>query len=129
MARAAELAARGGIEGRLEALRGLLSPCRLCPRLCGADRLSGRTGFCGAGADLEVASIVVHPGEEPVLTGEKGVGNVFLAHCNLRCVFCQNHQISQTDTRFPMQPSVLAGELLRLQALGCPTLGFVSPVH
>lgn len=78
---------------------------------------------------LEVASVVVHRGEEPVLGGSAGVGNVFLAHCNLACVFCQNHQISQTTKRFPVEPADLAQRLLDLQYAGCPTIGFVSPSH
>lgn len=123
------LVSSGELERRLETLRGMLSPCVLCPRRCGARRLHGETGFCGATAELEVASVVVHGGEEPVLAGDRGVGNVFLAHCNLRCVFCQNSQISQTRERYPMSIRELASELLRLSAEGCPTIGFVSPTH
>ncbi len=125
----AALSSSGELAARIEALKGMMSPCRLCPRRCGADRAGGETGFCNAGAALEVASVVIHGGEEPVLGGETGVGNVFLAHCNLRCRFCQNIQISQTDRRFPMEPARLASKLLELQEAGCPTLGFVSPTH
>ncbi|NLP06386.1 radical SAM protein [Candidatus Fermentibacteria bacterium] len=117
------------LEDRARAARDLLRPCRLCPRRCGADRLAGGKGWCGAKKELEVASVVIHRGEEPVLGGSAGVGNVFLAHCNLACVFCQNHQISQTAKRFRTEPAVLAQNLLDLQAAGCPTIGFVSPSH
>lgn len=117
------------LEERGRAAKELLRSCRLCPRSCGVDRLAGVTGWCGAGAVLEVASVVVHRGEEPVLGGSAGVGNVFLAHCNLACVFCQNHQISQTTKRFPVEPADLAQRLLDLQYAGCPTIGFVSPSH
>lgn len=117
------------LEERGRAARDLLRSCRLCPRRCGVDRLAGATGWCGARGGLEVASVVVHTGEEPVLGGTAGVGNVFLAHCNLACVFCQNHQISQTSKRFPMEPADLARRILDLQSAGCPTIGFVSPSH
>jgi putative pyruvate formate lyase activating enzyme len=127
VSRIRELAASGILEERLEALKRIGSPCTLCPRRCGVDREGGETGCCGATAELEVASIVMHGGEEPVLTGGRAVGNVFLPHCNLSCVYCQNSQISQTRDRFPMTPRELARELLGLQEAGCPTLGFVSP--
>ena len=114
---------------RAEELRRLASPCRLCPHECGARRLKGETGRCGAGGGLEVASVCVHHGEEPVLGGAAGVGNVFLAHCSLSCVYCQNHRISQTSRRFPGSPRRLADELLRFECLGCPAAGFVTPTH
>ena len=111
------------------ALRRLASPCRLCPHRCGALRLEGQRGRCGAGSDLEVASVCVHYGEEPVLSGGAGVGNVFLAHCSMSCVYCQNHDISQTDARHPMEAGALADRLVRFQEQGCPSVGFVSPTH
>jgi putative pyruvate formate lyase activating enzyme len=129
MSRLHALQLSGGIGARVEALRTMSSPCVLCPRRCGADRLRGEAGFCGATAQLEVSSVIVHGGEEPVLTGGRGVGNVFLSHCNMRCVFCQNSQISQAPPTSPMSPRDLASELLRLSRSGCPTMGFVSPTH
>ncbi len=110
-------------------LRELCSPCRLCPHLCGARRLQGERGRCGAGDELEVASTCIHHGEEPVLGGRAGVGNVFLAHCSLSCVYCQNHDISQTGRRFPMAPEALVSRLLQFQDAGCPSAGFVTPTH
>jgi len=126
------LAARLGFDTLMErsaALHSAMERCTLCPRACMARRTQGETGFCGCTSDLEVASCCIHRGEEPVLCGEIGVGNVFLAYCNLRCVFCQNHRISQTARRFPMSPSLLAREMLSFQYAGCPTVGFVSPVQ
>lgn len=124
---------RRELEGRVDLLEEMLRECRLCVRSCGVDRLSGEKGFCGAGADLEVASSCVHTGEEPVLTGKTGVGNVFPGRCNMRCVFCQNHSISQPalDSRpdWLTTPEEMAEELLRFQKQGCPTAGFVSPTH
>jgi putative pyruvate formate lyase activating enzyme len=112
-----------------EDLFGTLSRCSLCSHRCGADRLSGETGLCGAGNEMKVSSICVHKGEEPVLTGRHGVGNVFLSGCNLGCVYCQNWQISQAGEGRTMSISRLSDELLRLQDSGCPTLGFVTPTH
>jgi len=110
-------------------LRELASPCRLCPHRCGARRDRGRRGLCGAGRELEVASTCVHHGEEPVLGGRRGVGNVFLAHCSLSCVYCQNHDISQTSRRFPTEPRELTRTLMSFRDAGCPTAGFVTPTH
>ncbi len=78
---------------------------------------------------MEVASITVHTGEEPFLTGSCGVGNVFFAGCNMGCVFCQNHQISRGQMGRPMYPQELADSLIGFQRQGCPTVGFVSPTH
>lgn len=119
----------GVLGQRAVRLRELASPCRLCPHRCGARRDEGERGRCGAGDRLEVASTCVHHGEEPVLGGGRGVGNVFLAHCSLGCVYCQNHDISQTGRRFPMQPAELARRLLGFRRAGCPTAGFVTPAH
>ena len=73
----------------------LLKRCSLCPRGCGIDRLAGATGYCGAGRAARVALVSLHQWEEPCLSGDRGSGTVFFSHCNLRCVFCQNHAISQ----------------------------------
>jgi putative pyruvate formate lyase activating enzyme len=106
-----------------------LSSCRLCAHECGVDRLSGERGRCGAGSEMIVSSVCVHRGEEPVLMGSGGVGNVFLSGCSLSCVYCQNWQISQGCEGRAMSVARLADELLRLQDCGCPTLGFVTPTH
>lgn len=103
--------------------------CRLCPRMCPVDREAGERGWCGAGASIEVASLIVHTGEEPFLTGGSGVGNVFFSRCNMGCVFCQNHQISRGAAGREMSPSELAARLVHFQATGCPTVGLVSPTH
>lgn len=107
----------------------LLSSCSLCPRRCGADRTAGKRGFCGASDIMEVASAVIHRGEEPFLTGGTGVGNVFFNHCTMSCIYCQNHQISQSGGGGEHTPDSLAEVLLDFQGKGCPTVGFVSPGH
>ncbi len=122
---------KGELHSRVRQLRKLLEECRLCERRCGVNRLSGETGYCGAGDTLEVASSCIHKGEEPVLTGNIGVGNVFLGRCNMKCIFCQNHVISQPSenesSSWSCSTHELAERLLVFQRLGCPSAGFVSP--
>jgi putative pyruvate formate lyase activating enzyme len=96
------------------------------------DRTAGKTGFCGTDARIQVAHVGLHFGEEPPISGTGGSGTVFFAGCNLRCVFCQNHQISQdvhrTATRI-LSAEALAAEMLRLQAQGAHNINLVSPSH
>jgi putative pyruvate formate lyase activating enzyme len=85
----------GELKKRAEKLRAIMEKCRLCPRQCGVNRLEGKKGFCRApGATLVVSSAHPHFGEERPLVGRGGSGTIFLTHCNLRCVFCQNWEIS-----------------------------------
>ena len=112
---------------RVAAARDLLSPCRLCPRECGVDRLQGERGVCRAGAVAEVSSHNAHHGEEPPISGERGSGTIFLTHCNLRCVFCQNFPISHLGHGAPAPAPELAAIMLRLQARGVHNLNFVTP--
>ena len=79
---------------RIRLLKEFLQECRLCPRQCRVHRLDGEIGYCGAGPELMVSSAFPHFGEEPPLVGTRGSGTIFLTHCNLRCVFCQNYDIS-----------------------------------
>jgi len=109
-----------------------LDACECCPRRCRVNRLAGDTGFCGIASGIRVAHAGLHFGEEPPISGTRGSGTVFFAGCNLRCVFCQNFQISQEFHRgFPQDLNVeqLAGEMLRLQAEGAHNINFVSPSH
>jgi putative pyruvate formate lyase activating enzyme len=107
----------------------LSSPCRLCPRACGIDRTDGERGYCGAGPEPSVAAVLPHFGEEPPLTGPEGAGTIFFSRCNMRCLYCQNHQISQGDLGRDLSPDELALEILRLQKSGCSTIEPVSPTH
>jgi putative pyruvate formate lyase activating enzyme len=107
--------------------------CRCCPRGCGVNRFKGQTGFCRIGADAEVSHVGLHSGEEPPISGSRGSGTIFFTGCNLRCVFCQNHQISQafdggSGTR-PYAADAIASEMLRLQAAGAHNINLVSPSH
>ncbi len=104
--------------------------CAASPRGCEADRAGGARGFCNAGEGLEIAAVCRHRGEEPVLSGRHGICNVFFSHCNLQCVYCQNHQISRNDSpiRELSLEEVVAAVAGSLDA-GATHLGFVSPSH
>ncbi|HNS83397.1 MAG TPA: radical SAM protein, partial [Methanolinea sp.] len=85
----------GELERRVDAAVALLSSCRVCPRECGINRLHDEAGYCRSGRLPVVSSYGPHFGEEPPLVGRHGSGTIFLAGCNMRCVFCQNYAISQ----------------------------------
>ncbi len=104
--------------------------CDCCPRYCQADRRSGETGFCQAGALPRVALYDLHFWEEPPVSGTRGSGAVFFSRCNMRCVFCQNHAISQGDERGEeMSPDALARAFIALQERGAHNVNLVSPTH
>lgn len=106
--------------------------CNLCPHSCGVNRKMGQLGICRVGIDPLVASIVLHKGEETVISGEKGVCNVFFAHCNLSCIYCQNYQISDnrlSDKRWLISYDIIIDSIKRILDDGVETLGFVSPSH
>jgi putative pyruvate formate lyase activating enzyme len=126
------LLASGELEDRVERLYAMLRACNVCPRDCGNDRLAGVLASCASGADPVVSAHTPHFGEEPFLSGTRGAGHVFFGNCNLRCVYCQNWQISQSyAAQLPNTVSVerVAEMLLTLQARGCHNVGFVSPTH
>jgi putative pyruvate formate lyase activating enzyme len=110
-------------------LKEILRDCTLCPRNCHVDRTAGRTGACRIGATAIVASAGPHFGEEPVLVGRGGSGTIFLASCNLACVFCQNWDISHTTDGNPCRPDQIAQTALALQRGGCQNVNFVTPTH
>jgi len=124
-----ELHRKGILSRRTREAERLMSPCRLCPRRCGVDRMRGQRGMCGAGAQAEVARAIPHFGEEPPLVGHGGAGTVFFYRCSLRCLFCQNHAISQEGRGAEMEPRELAQSFLSLQAQGCENIDLVSPTH
>ena len=106
-----------------------LESCALCPRNCGANRLKGEEGFCRAPSRLMVSSIGPHFGEEPPLVGWKGSGTIFFTHCNLRCVFCQNYDISHLGNGNLCSHEDLADFMLWLQNRGCHNINLVTPTH
>jgi len=123
----------GELEKRAKLLRSRLASCDICPRRCGVDRLHDETGFCASPLRPLVASACAHRGEEPPISGTRGSGAVFFANCNLRCVFCQNYQISQQPDAFAGQfgsVDELADVMLRLQDEEfCHNINLVSPTH
>lgn len=105
----------------------MLVHCTVCPRRCGVDRPGGERGFCGAGADITVAHFGPHFGEEPSITGTGGSGNIFFSFCNLRCVFCQNYQISHEGQGKTVSLEELVAMFFSLEATGCHNINLVSP--
>ena len=107
----------------------ILSECRLCPRECGVDRLSGETGVCGAGAKARIARADLHFWEEPCISGENGSGAVFFSNCTLRCVYCQNYDVSSKGKGFEKTDEELADCFLELQDKGANNINLVTPTH
>lgn len=110
----------------------MLGSCRICPRDCDVNRLNNEVAACYSGLLPIVSSYTPHFGEEPALVGTCGAGNVFLGLCNLRCVYCQNYQISQTfkeQRRNEVSFERLAEMFLELQGRGCHNINWVSPTH
>ncbi len=105
----------------------MLENCRVCPRQCGVNRLKGERGFCGAPGEIMVAHFGPHFGEEPPITGTRGSGNVFFSFCNLRCVFCQNYQISHEGRGEMVTLDELIDIFFSLEAEGCHNINLVSP--
>ena len=119
----------GRLEKKIEQLNKILSCCTLCPRQCKVNRSKDEKGFCGAGKDLRVSSTFAHFGEESCLVGRFGSGTIFLSHCNLKCIFCQNYEISHLAEGSIVTKEQLAAYMLRLQKLGCHNINFVTPTH
>jgi putative pyruvate formate lyase activating enzyme len=120
------------LEQRVEQLEALLRSCTVCPKLCGNDRLRDEIAACYSGRLPIVSSYTAHFGEEPCLSGTHGAGNIFFGNCNLRCVYCQNYQISQIwreQKKNDVTHERLAEMMLELQDRGCHNIGFVSPTH
>ena len=106
-----------------------LENCHVCPRNCGVNRFEGETAVCKSGRYAVVASYNPHLGEEDPLRGWRGSGTIFFSWCNLRCVFCQNFDISQEGTGVELDGTQIAEIMLRLQDMGCHNINFVTPEH
>ena len=123
----------GELEHRAQALETRLADCDICPHDCGKDRLQGQTGFCHSGALPVIASVCAHNGEEPPISGTRGSGTIFFGNCNMRCVYCQNFQISQNRHEMKSKEVdclTLAEKMLYLQdEFHCHNINFVSPSH
>ncbi len=123
----------GELKRRADALEARLASCDICPRECHVNRLEGKHGSCRSAYLPVVATVCSHLGEEPAISGTRGSGTVFFGNCNLRCVYCQNHQISQPRRKqsfAELDFRALAERILYLQdELGCHNINFVSPSH
>ena len=103
--------------------------CTLCPRECGVDRAAGGRGYCGCPAEIRLARAAAHFGEEPCITGLDGSGAVFFSGCTLRCVFCQNREISRGKAGAEIPVERLAEIFLELQEKGANNVNLVTPMH
>jgi putative pyruvate formate lyase activating enzyme len=119
----------GILQERTAAAFELMRVCRLCPRECHVDRLSGKKGFCETGRRAIVASFSAHFGEEAPLVGRHGSGTIFFSSCNLLCTFCQNYDISHHREGREITPEQLAAIMIRLADGGCRNINFVTPTH
>ncbi|MEE9166714.1 MAG: radical SAM protein [Candidatus Neomarinimicrobiota bacterium] len=119
----------GVLDEKVEKALSMLSPCRVCPRECDVNRLENGRGVCMSGRYAMVSSYFSHFGEEDCLRGWKGSGTIFFSHCNLKCVFCQNFDISQRHSGVEVVPEQLAKMMLELQEKGCHNINFVTPEH
>ncbi|WP_455717298.1 radical SAM protein [Anaerosporobacter sp.] len=106
-----------------------LESCKLCARNCGVDRITGRTGVCGQTSDLVVARAALHMWEEPCISGEAGSGTVFFSGCNLRCVFCQNHNIASGLAGKKITIHRLVDIFFELEEQGANNINLVTPTH
>jgi putative pyruvate formate lyase activating enzyme len=119
----------GELYKRVAQAREKLAACRVCPRHCDVNRLDGELGTCLVGARALVASAGSHRGEEFPIRGWYGSGTIFFAGCNLRCLYCQNADISHEPNGRELEPEALAGLMLDLQEQGCHNINLVSPSH
>ena len=123
----------GELERHTQALEARLASCDICPQECRVNRLQNELGYCHSGHLPIVSAVCAHQGEEPALSGKRGSGTIFFGNCNMRCVYCQNHQISQDwekQRSNEMDWHTLAERMLYLQdELGCHNINFVSPSH
>lgn len=131
------------IDQALENLASHETDCRLCPRECGANRTKGRTGFCQSSHLGSLSHALLHFGEEPVLSGysdcqkegkhqtlsPSGSGTLFFSGCNLKCLFCQNYQLSWLNQGKDLSDKELAAAMLGLQEKGALNINFVSSTH
>jgi putative pyruvate formate lyase activating enzyme len=120
---------RGLLEDKVRAALEELRECRVCPRNCGINRLEDEQRVCHTGRHAIVSSAFPHFGEEDCLRGSRGSGTIFFGLCNLRCVFCQNWDISQRQAGRELGPEAIADLALELQSRGCHNINFVTPEH
>ena len=119
----------GELKQRINAAIEKLTSCQCCPHQCMINRLENRKKFCLVGRYAKVSSYFPHFGEEDCLRGSHGSGTIFFSGCNLKCVFCQNQDISHKDAGTTVLPETLAAMMIELQDRGCHNINFVTPSH
>ena len=119
----------GELDERIEKLNEILTDCHLCPRECRVNRAEGEKGYCKSAREMVVSSIGSHFGEENELVGRGGSGTIFLSHCSLGCLYCQNFEISHLGQGKVISTEELARGMLCLQSIGCHNINFVTPTH
>lgn len=127
-----KLLQNGELKTRAEKAYSNLASCTSCPRNCNVNRIVGELGICTSGHLPIVSSYTPHFGEEPVLSGKMGAGNIFFGNCNLKCIYCQNFEISQnpkSEKQNEVTHERLAEIMIELQNKGCNNIGLVSPTH
>ncbi|MBN1273606.1 MAG: radical SAM protein [Candidatus Aminicenantes bacterium] len=124
-----QLAEKGVLKKRAEELVRQYESCSLCPRDCRVDRTHGEIGKCNAGERVKISSAFPHFGEEAPLVGRKGSGTIFFSNCGLRCIYCQNYQISIQGEGIEVPDERLAQTMLKLQDIGCHNINLVTPTH
>lgn len=106
-----------------------MSLCQNCPRKCGVDREASDKGYCGVDATVRIARSALHLWEEPIISGTRGSGTIFFAGCNLRCVYCQNYEVSHKGKGRALTSRELADRMLELQRQGAHNINLVTPTH
>jgi putative pyruvate formate lyase activating enzyme len=124
-----DLLRSGELKQRVETAYKRMKECDICAWECKCDRYSGKLGICRTSEIARMSSFGPHLGEEDPLRGWRGSGTIFFTRCNLRCQYCQNHDISQADSGRLVEPEELAAVMLELQSYGCHNINFVSPSH
>jgi putative pyruvate formate lyase activating enzyme len=119
----------GELEDKVLEAHQRLANCDICAWECRVDRLAGKHGVCRTGERAHISSYGPHLGEEDPLRGWRGSGTIFFSHCNMRCQYCQNHDISQTESGNPVDASRMAEIMMELQSMGCHNINLVSPSH
>lgn len=115
------------LKNKVKKLNKILNNCSICPHKCGINRYSGTDGFCNSGVKPVVSTSMVHHGEEPPISGSTGSGTIFFSNCNMRCVYCQNYQISQESEGEEISVEMLADNMIELQEKGVHNINLVSP--
>ena len=110
-------------------MNSILNKCLLCPKSCGVNRNKGELGFCKAGNKIKIAKAYLHQWEEPPITGKKGSGTIFFSNCNLRCIFCQNYEISEVGKGIEISIERFSEICLDLQNRGASNINLVTPTH